>query len=317
MPYEIHQNLKTISGHSLSKVCFGTMQFGDGSDHEISRSLYLECRAHEINHFDTAHAYTNGLAETWLGEFLQKERENVFVASKVGYVGGAAPQNLSTQLDESRSRLRLDTIDLLYLHRFDPDTPIERTLFWFEEQRSKGRIRHIGLSNFAAWQITKAHYIAQALGSEISAVQPMYSLIKRQAEVEILPACIDLGIQCFSYSPLGAGLLTGKYLNPSSGGRLTTNDRYAKRYAVDQMHECAAALTKIAAERSVHPATLAVSWILASNYAPGPIVSARSLNQLSPVLAAVDFKMDNALLELINAISSTPAPATDRLEENS
>ena len=92
MPYEIHQNLKTISGHSLSKVCFGTMQFGDGSDHEISRSLYLECRAHEINHFDTAHAYTNGLAETWLGEFLQKERENVFVASKVGYVGGAAPQ---------------------------------------------------------------------------------------------------------------------------------------------------------------------------------------------------------------------------------
>ena len=317
MPHDIHQNLKTISGNPLSKVCFGSMQFGDGSDHKVSQSLYLECRAHEINHFDTAHSYTNGLAETWLGEFLRKEREHIFVASKVGYVGGATPKNLSAQLDESRSRLRQDAIDLLYLHRFDPDTPIEKTLIWFEEQKNKGRIRHIGLSNFAAWQIAKAYYIAQALGSEISAAQPMYSLIKRQAEVEILPACNDLGIQCFSYSPLGAGLLTGKYLNPKSAGRLTTNDRYAKRYAVEKMHECAAALTKIAAERSVHPATLAVSWILASAYAPRPIVSARSRNQLSPVLAAIDFKMDKAMLESINAISPAPAPATDRLEEKS
>jgi aryl-alcohol dehydrogenase-like predicted oxidoreductase len=206
---------------------------------------------------------------------------------------------------------------LLYLHRFDPHTPIEKTLAWFAEQKDEGRIRHIGLSNFAAWQIAKAHFIGQTLGAKISAVQPMYSLIKRQAEVEILPACTDLGIQCFSYSPLGAGLLTGKYVDQKGEGRLTTNARYAKRYGIEEMHKCAAALAKIAKEKSVHPATLAVSWILASAFAPSPIVSARSLGQLSPVLAAIDFKMDEATLGMINAVSPMPAPATDRLEEQS
>ena len=309
--------LKTISGHALSKICFGTMQFGDGSDHKVSQSVYLECRARGINHFDTAHTYTKGLAETWLGAFLRDERDEIFVASKVGYVGGADPKNLSVQFDESRSRLRQDVVDLLYLHRFDPHTPIEKTLAWFAEQKDEGRIRHIGLSNFAAWQIAKAHFIGQTLGAKISAVQPMYSLIKRQAEVEILPACTDLGMQCFSYSPLGAGLLTGKYLDQKGEGRLTTNARYAKRYGIEEMHKCAAALAKIAKEHSVHPATLAVSWILASAFAPSPIVSARSLGQLSPVLAAIDFKMDEATLGMINAVSPMPAPATDRLEEQS
>ena len=104
------------------------MQFGDGSDHKGSQSVYLECRARGINHFDTAHTYTKGLAETWLGAFLRDERDEIFVASKVGYVGGADPKNLSVQFDESRSRLRQDVVDLLYLHRFDPHTPIENVM---------------------------------------------------------------------------------------------------------------------------------------------------------------------------------------------
>jgi aryl-alcohol dehydrogenase-like predicted oxidoreductase len=307
--------LVTMSGQELSKFCFGTMQFGHGSNYDQSGSVYTECRQSNINHFDTAHTYTGGLSETWLGEFLKGEREQIFVSSKVGYTGGSAPKNLSAQLSESRKRLKQDTIDLLYLHRFDPDTPLEKTLTWFSEQLEKKTIRYCGVSNFAAWQITKAEFIAQKLGLKISAAQPMYSLVKRQAEVEIFPACQDLNIECFSYSPLGAGLLTGKYQKQTQNGRLANDARYAKRYGNLEMHKTATALNKLSNQYSVDPATLAVAWIAKSKYQPVPIVSARNTKQLTPVLNALNFDMSDELFDEINNLAPKPAPATDRLEE--
>ena len=98
--------LTTLSGLELSKFCFGTMQFGHGSNYEQSKSIYTKCRQSKINHFDTANTYTGGLSETWLGEFLKSEREQIFISSKVGYTGGSAPENLSRQLIESRKRLK-------------------------------------------------------------------------------------------------------------------------------------------------------------------------------------------------------------------
>lgn len=307
--------LTTISGQRLSKFCFGTMQFGQGSDRTQSQAIYAKCRHAGINHFDTAHAYTKGLSETWLGEFLKNERDNVFVSSKVGYTGGSEPENLSKQFEKSLSRLGQDKVDILYLHRFDPDTPLEKTLHWFAEQIEQQRIRYIGVSNFAAWQITKAQFIGQQLGVHISAVQPMYSLVKRQAEVEIFPACDDLDIECFSYSPLGAGLLTGKYALKGTKGRLAEDARYAKRYGAFEMHASAKALNEISKRYNVSSATLAVAWVLMSPYRTTPIISSRTSEQLSPVLDALDFDMSENLFAEINEISAKPAPATDRLEE--
>ena len=307
--------LTTISGQRLSKFCFGTMQFGQGSDHTQSQAIYAQCRHAGINHFDTAHAYTKGLSETWLGEFLKNERDNVFVSSKVGYTGGSEPENLSKQLEKSLSRLGQDKVDILYLHRFDPDTPLEKTLHWFAEQIEQQRIRYIGVSNFAAWQITKAQFIGQQLGVHISAAQPMYSLVKRQAEVEIFPACHDFNIECFSYSPLGAGLLTGKYASKGIKGRLTDDARYAKRYGASAMHASAKALHEISKRYNVSSATLAVAWVLKSPYRTTPIISGRTSEQLFPVIDALDFDMSEDLLAEINEVSPKPAPATDRLEE--
>ena len=307
--------LTTISGQRLSKFCFGTMQFGQGSDHTQSQAIYAQCRHAGINHFDTAHAYTKGLSETWLGEFLKNERDNVFISSKVGYTGGSEPENLSKQFEESLCRLSQDQVDILYLHRFDPDTPLEKTLNWFAEQIEQQRIRYIGVSNFAAWQITKAQFIGQQLGVHISAAQPMYSLVKRQAEVEIFPACDDLDIECFSYSPLGAGLLTGKYVSKGIKGRLAEDTRYAKRYGAFEMHASAKALYEISKRYNVSSATLAVAWVLMSPYRTTPIISGRTSEQLSPVLDALDFDMAENLFAEINKISAKPAPATDRLEE--
>jgi len=307
--------LTTVSGQKLSAFCFGTMQFGQGSNYEQSQSIYTKCRQSNINHFDTANAYTQGQSETWLGEFLKSEREHIFISSKVGYTGGSAPGNLSAQLSESRKRLKQDTIDLLYLHRFDPDTPLEETLTWFSKQLEQQTIRYCGVSNFAAWQITKAQFIAQSLGLKISAAQPMYSLVKRQAEVEIFPACQDLNIECFSYSPLGAGLLTGKYQEKTNNGRLANDPRYAKRYGNLEMHKTATALSELSRQIHTDPTTLAVAWVAKSKYRPTPIVSARNIEQLTPVLDALNFDLTDDLFNRINSLSSRPAPATDRLEE--
>ena len=142
----------------------------------------------------------------------------------------------------------------------------------------------------------------------------MYNLVKRQAEVEIIPMCVDQNIDVVPYSPLGGGLLTGKYAAGGTG-RLSTDDRYATRYGLPWMHQTAADLAALAEEMNVSPATLAVAWAAAHPARPRPIISGRSVDQLQPSLAAEGFDMDAALYDRITALSQTPPPATDRLDD--
>ncbi|MGR3566058.1 MAG: aldo/keto reductase [Heliomarina sp.] len=306
--------LKTLAGQPVSRFAFGTMQFGGRADASQSRAMFDACRAAGITHFDTAFAYTDGNSETLLGEMVRNERDRLLVATKVGYIGGASAQNIREQFDKSRQRLDLDMVDLLYLHRFDPDTDLSETMEAFARLRDAGQIRYIGLSNFAAWQVMKAQAVAARFGIRVDALQPMYNLAKRQAEVEILPMCADQQIAVCAYSPLGGGLLTGKYLTGGSG-RLSEDDRYGARYGQGWMQETAAGLVEIAGELAVDPAVLAVAWVAAHRDRPMPIISARDAAQLEPSLAALDFDMDEALYTRLAALSPAPPPATDRLEE--
>jgi aryl-alcohol dehydrogenase-like predicted oxidoreductase len=161
------------------------MQCGGRADAAQSMAMFHACHAAGLRHFDTAWIYTDGASETLLGQFARDH--DILIATKVGYSGGAGRANLTAQFDTSRKRLGRDGVDLLYLHRFDPDTPLVETLTVFAEWQSRGLIARIGLSNFAAWQVMKAQAVAAALGTRIDAIQPMYSLVKRQAEVELLP----------------------------------------------------------------------------------------------------------------------------------
>ena len=290
------------------------MQFGGRADASQSRAMFDACRAAGITHFDTAFAYTDGNSETLLGEMVRAERDRLLVATKVGYIGGAGAQNIREQFDRSRQRLNLDMVDLLYLHRFDPGTDLSETMEAFARLRDAGQIRYIGLSNFAAWQVMKAQAAAARFDIRVDALQPMYNLAKRQAEVEILPMCADQQIAVCAYSPLGGGLLTGKYLTGGSG-RLSEDDRYGARYGQGWMQETAAGLVGIAGELAVDPAVLAVAWVAAHRDRPMPIISARDTTQLEPSLAAMDFEMDEALYTRLAALSPAPPPATDRLEE--
>lgn len=306
--------LTAPDGTPASRFAFGTMQFGGRADEAQSARMYAACRAAGINHFDTAWVYTDGRSEQILGRLIKDDRDQLLIATKAGYTGGAGAASLRAQLDESRRRLGLDTVDVFYLHRFDPDTDLRETIDCFAALKDEGVIRYVGLSNFAAWQVMKAQMAALASGTGVDILQPMYSLVKRQAEVEILPMCADQGIAVAPYSPLGGGLLTGKYAGGGSG-RITEDDRYRARYGAEYMHAAAQRLSALAAERGTDPATLAVAWAAAHPAFPMPIISARSVQQLQPSLAALDFEMDAELYNIIEAFSPRPAPATDRLEE--
>ncbi len=307
--------LTTPDHTPVSRFAFGTMQFGGRASEAQSAEMYAACRAAGISHFDTAWVYTEGASETILGKLIREERDKLLIATKVGYTGGAGAANMRAQFDTSRARLDLDMVDVLYLHRFDPVTDLRETLECFATMKQQGLIRYVGLSNFAAWQVVKAQMVGAEFDLKVDILQPMYSLVKRQAEVEILPMCADQDIAVAPYSPLGGGLLTGKYASGDAEGRLSEDARYNSRYGQGWMHQAAADLATLAAEVQADPATLAVAWAAAHPSAPMPIISGRNAEQLAPSLAAMEFEMTPELYARISALSPRPAPATDRLEE--
>lgn len=306
--------LKALNGKDAATLCFGCMQFGGTADAAASRAMFDACRDAGVNFFDTAHTYTGGRSEEMLGSFIKRERDSLIIATKAGYTGGSGRDTIQTQCDESRSRLNLDTIDILYLHRWDPTTPLLETFETLCEMQTQGKIRHIGVSNFAAWQVMKAQAVAAQLGTRIDVIQPMYSLVKRQAEVELFPMAMSEGIAAVPYSPLGSGLLTGKYQS-GGAGRLSTDKRYAARYGQPWMLDTASALSMLASELSINAATLAVAWAAQHTAVAAPIISARNAEQLAPSLKAMELSLRPEQYAAIEALSARPAPATDRLEE--
>lgn len=308
-------HLTSVSGTPIGRFSYGTMQWGGKANLLESKEMFDASRASGIVHFDTAYLYTDGNSETILGNLARDCRDELFVATKVAYAKPATRDVITSQFDTSRARLQMDMVDLLYLHKFDPTTPLEQTFDVLADLKQQGLIRHIGVSNFSAWQVMKAQAIANEREIRIDVIQPMYNLVKRQVEVELLPMCASEDILPVTYSPLGGGLLSGKYSADTAQGRLTEDTRYAARYAQSQMHETAKALVALAADIGVHPATLAVAWAARHPSGVVPILSARSLDQLRPSLDAMQFTMGDALYDQLTALGPTPPPATDRIDE--
>ncbi len=305
---------QTKSGRPVSSYSFGAMQFGGNADETASAEMYSACREAGINFFDTAFAYTEGKSERILGALVAPERDDIFVATKCAPTGNGVGY-INDQFAQCLDRLAMDSVDLLYLHKWDDSTPLEESFAALAAHVASGAVRHIGVSNYSAWQVMKAQRIANDLDLTISFIQPMYNLVKRQVEVEILPMAASEGFAICPYSPLGGGLLTGKYVS-GTAGRLADSKMYNARYAPTWMGEVAAELLSLANERGVSAATLAVAWVARNAAVHGPIISARSVEQLQPSLDAMSFEMDDELYAKITALSPTPAPATDRLEES-
>ncbi|MEO1492774.1 MAG: aldo/keto reductase [Pseudomonadota bacterium] len=312
------------TGIQVSPICFGTMSFGGDADEATSADLYRTVREAGINFLDCADAYQKGEAERILGRLMAHERDNLVITTKCHYndgtdvnAGGLNRRHMVRAVERSLKNLGTDRVEVYFMHHWDPKTPMEEILRACEDLIRSGKVLHLGLSNWAAWQIATALGTQRLQGwSRVDVLQPMYSLVKRQVEVEILPLARAENLGVMTYSPIGAGLLSGKYRGGAAPeGRLTQNHRYAKRYSLDQMTATAEAFTAHADAAGVHPVTLAVAWVMGNPVVTCPIIGARSVEQLRPALAALDHDLTPEARGEITALSPAPPPATDRLEE--
>jgi aryl-alcohol dehydrogenase-like predicted oxidoreductase len=312
------------TGIQVSRLCMGTMTFGREADKAASREIFNQCRDAGINFFDCANVYNEGRAERILGGLMADCRNELIVTSKVGAPFGADLNNrggsrrhLVSSLEASLKRLNTDYVDIYFLHRFDTKTPLEETLRALHEVVFQGKVRYIGVSNFAAWQIAKAIGIC-ALNSwvPIHCVQPMYNLVKRQAEVEILPLAESENLAVISYNPLGGGILSGKYGKDrrAEKGRLVGDDMYQKRYGEQWMYDAAVEFAQLAGDNGYHPVSLAVAWVAHHPAVTAPIIGARNVGQLKDALQSVDIEISPDLYDAICRLTPKPPPATDRSE---
>lgn len=313
------------TGVQVSQLCFGTMSFGGDADENASAAMYRACRDAGINFFDTADQYNGGRSEEILGELIQGHREELVLATKcfnptsadVNARGGSR-RHITRAIDGSLKRLKTDRVEIYYLHQYDPATLTEESLRALEDLVRAGKILYPAVSNYAAWQTQKALDIQEARGwARLQAVQPMYNLVKRQVEVEILPMAQANGVAVVPYSPAAAGLLSGKYERKDKPGigRFAENVRYRERYGEDWVHETAARFAAFCKERGLHPVSMAVAWVGGHPAVTAPIVGARNVDQLRASLDSTKIDMTPELRAEIAALSRTPPPATDRLEE--
>ena len=313
------------TGVRVSSLCFGTMTFGKEADEAGSEALFRACREAGVNFFDCADLYAGGASETILGRLVRDCREDMVITSKFYFptgegpnAGGASRLHLARAVEASLRRLDTDRIDIYFIHRFDERTPLEETLRGLDDLVRQGKILYPAASNFAAWQVEKALGLAALHGLAAPAVlQPMYNLVKRQAEAEILPMAQAEGLGVITYSPLAGGLLSGKFGvgKAPDRGRMTEHKIYQTRYGDSWMLETADRLSTAAAGLGVHPASLAIAWVGGHPGVTAPIIGARDVGQLKIALAAADIRMTPELRAEIASFSPEPPPATDRSEE--
>ncbi len=313
------------TGVKVSKLCFGTMSFGGDADEQTSAALYKRCRDAGINFFDCANVYNGGAAEKILGQLAGGHRSEVVITSKVYFptsqdinARGGSRKHIRDAVDASLKRLNTDYIDVYFLHRFDDFTPLPEVLRAMDDLVRQGKILYPAASNFAAWQVAKALGISAAHDlARFECLQPMYNLVKRQAEVEILPMALSENIAVTPYSPMGGGLLSGKYgkNKKPEHGRLVDNKMYTTRYGVDNYYQTAEDFTEFAIQNGYTPASLAVAWVGAHPAVTAPIIGARNLEQLEGSLGSVNIQMTPELYAQVSQFSPTPPPATDRNEE--
>jgi len=325
MAKEMEYRFLGPTGIKVSSLCLGTMTFGGEADEAASREMFALARDYGVNFFDCANIYNHGRAEEILGKLIESCREEVIITTKAYFpvnedpnARGASRRHLFRSVEASLRRLGTDWIDLFFIHRFDDFTSLEETLRALDDLVHQGKILYIGASNFAAWQVAKALGIAERDGlTRFVCIQPMYNLIKRQAEVELFPLAQAERLAVTPYSPLAGGLLTGKYSRGEKpeAARLSRNKVYATRYGEAWMKEVADKFVAFAREHGFDPASLGVAWVRSHPAVTAAIIGARHASQLRASLDSLKIEMTAELRGAISALSPEPPPATDRTEE--
>lgn len=313
------------SGLRVSVLTLGTMTFGGGGSFASVGSVDLDgARRHidlaldaGVNLVDTADVYSNGLSEELIGHALEGRRDRVLLATKARMPMGDGPndaglsrQHLIEACEASLHRLRTDHIDLYQVHEWDGQTPLEETLDTLDGLVRAGKVRYVGCSNYAGWQLTKALGISDRLGLQRFASQQVYySLQARDAEYELVPVSLDQGVGILVWSPLAGGLLTGKYRrdqpDPEVGRQLTDWNEPPVRDR-EQLYDIVEVLVEIAGSRDVSPAQVALAYTLGRPGVTSVIVGARVEEQLADNLKAAELALTDDERARLDAASALP-----------
>src|SRR5216684_1437981 len=315
------------SGCAVSTLCLGTMTFGVETDEQGAHEQLDRFAAAGGTLVDTADPYGDGRSEEIIGRWLASRpaeiTEPVVLATKGRMLvdgspngAGLSARHLTRALDASLRRLGLESVDLYQVHAYDPLTPLEETLRTLDQFMRAGKIRYYGLSNFTGWQLTKAVHLARALNSaEPVTLQPQYSLLAREIEWEIVPAVRDAGLGLLPWSPLGGGWLSGKYQRdqrPSGATRLGDDpnrgmEAYDRR-GTERTWNVIDAVQKVAEDRGVSMAEVALAWVTARPGVTSTILGARTLSQLETNLRSAQLQLTAAETAALDAASEPPVP---------
>jgi aryl-alcohol dehydrogenase-like predicted oxidoreductase len=308
------------TGLRVSEICLGAMTFGDEGNQGWGASRQEAGRIFDVftesggNFFDTANNYAGGMSERYLGELIAGERDRYVVATKyTAYLrpgdpnsGGNHRKSLIQSLDGSLTRLQTDYVDLLWVHVWDPLTPVDELMRALDDQVRAGKVLYVGMSDAPAWTVSRANTLAELRGwSPFAAIQVAYSLVERTAERDLLPMANALDLAVLAWAPLGRGLLTGKYtaagVREGQQARLSPNDPSFN----DRNRAIAATVADVANELGAPPASIAIAWLLArSRPTPIPIVGARTAEQLQDTLGGIDIELHDEALRRLSDLSA-------------
>lgn len=282
---------------SVSRVCLGTMTFGGQTDEVVAAAMLDAALDQGVNFVDTANVYAGGKSETILGKLLAGRRNRVVLATKVGIKAGDGPDDAGLSaaaivkgIEGSLRRLQTDHIDLYYLHQPDYAVRPEASLAAMDRLIRAGKVRYVGVSNFAGWQVCRLLWMAEKNGfSPVRVVQPMYNLLTRGIEQEFLPMCREFGLGTIVYNPLAGGLLTGKHCSeaPLPGTRFETMPVYKDRYWHDANFAVLRRLSDAAQAAGRSLISTALNWLLHHSQTDCVVFGASRHEQLTQNLATI------------------------------
>ena len=314
------------SGLRVSPLCLGAMNFGNeqfGCDEETSAGIIHAYLDAGHNFIDTANVYSGTKSETIVGKAVKGRRDSVVIATKAAsplgpgpFDSGTSRKHVTKACEDSLRRLDTDYIDLYQMHRYDDNTPLEETLSTLNDLVRQGKVRYIGVSNWTASQIAEAATLTAVKGWEpLVSLQPQYSILTRDIEVEIVPVCQKFGLGVIPWSPLGGGMLTGKYKKaeePEAGTRFAAPGPFQQvwrtRALSERNHAIVGTVLEEAGKLDISPIALALAWNLSRPGVVAPIIGPKSEKQLEDNLAALDVTLPEETVQRIDAASEPRFP---------
>jgi aryl-alcohol dehydrogenase-like predicted oxidoreductase len=310
------------SGLRISPLALGAATFGNdwgwGAEQDEARRLFDHYVERGGNFIDTAVTYTNGTSERMLGEFARGRRDSLVLATKYTTLrrpddpnsGGASRKSLFGAVETSLRQLGTDYIDLLYLHVWDPSTPVEEVLRGLDDLVGQGKVLYVAISNTPAWQVSRLQTIADLRGwSPLVALQLEYNLLERTGERDLLPMAQELGLGTVLWSPLAGGVLTGKYSRsdltaPSGDDSARKSFNVALGAVTERNLAIIDVVTEVAAELGRTPAEVGLAWTLQNPAVTAPVIGARTVEQLQQNLGALEVELTPGQLARLDEVSA-------------